>query len=140
MIFRIGVLAAAAKNINVANHGGMTALHYAAQYGEDPEYIKILLSAGADGQARTHGNLTAYDIAESRSRSDFMALLPKPDPNYMPETRVCPSPEAPSDDWGTVMVEFLKMPVSYAVLAGMAAVLALVLKRKKKCWRLKVGT
>ncbi len=125
------VLAAATKNINVANHGGMTALHYAAQYGEDPEYIKILLSAGADGQARTHGNLTAYDIAESRSRSDFMALLPKPDPNYMPETRVCPSPEAPSDDWGTVMVEFLKMPVSYAALAGMAAVLVLVLKRKK---------
>jgi hypothetical protein len=139
MIFRIGVLAAAAKNINVANHGGMTALHYAAQYGEDPEYIKILLSAGADGQARTHGNLTAYDIAESRSRSDFMAVLPKPDPKYMPETRAGTSPEAPSD-WGAVIAEFLKMPVSYAVLAGMAAVLALVLKRKKKCWRLKVGT
>jgi ankyrin repeat protein len=125
------ILAVASKNINTANHAGMTALHYAAQYGDDPEYIKILLAAGADGQARTNGDLTAHDIAKSRSRSELMALLPEPDPNYVPENRVISSSEAPSD-WGAVIVEFLKMPVFYAALAGIAIVLVFVLKQKKK--------
>lgn len=126
------VLVAATKNIDISNHSGMTALHHAAQHGDDPEYINILLAAGADAQARTRSHLTAYDIALSRGRSDFVALLPKPDPNYVPKHRIqttAPSPAA----WSTVLIEFLKMPILYVVLACLALPLVfLLLKRKKK--------
>ena len=126
------VMAAATKNINTVNHSGMTALHFAAQYGNDPEYINILLAAGADGQARTRSNLTAYDIASSRGRSDLVALLPTPDPNYVPKNRVQASSATPAAAWGAMLVEFLKMPVLYVALAGLATLFVLVLKQNKK--------
>ncbi len=63
------------RNVNQANHSGRTALHYAAQYIEDPEAIRELLAAGADASLRDRGGQTAADIARGRNRGDLAELL-----------------------------------------------------------------
>ena len=63
------------RNINQVNHAGRTALHYAAQYIEEPEAIRDLLAAGADVSLRDRSGQTAADIARGRNRGDLAELL-----------------------------------------------------------------
>ena len=44
------------------NFGGLTALHFAAYYG-DIEITKILISHGADLTIKDNNDYTAYDVA-----------------------------------------------------------------------------
>ena len=67
--------------INAKNNKGMTALHLASMSGESINFIKSMLSAGADKQMRTEFGENAYDLAienelMNKNLKDLKILLP----------------------------------------------------------------
>lgn len=68
-------------DINAKNNEGMTALHLASMSGESINFIKSMLSAGADKQIRTEFGENAYDLAienelMNKNLKDLKILLP----------------------------------------------------------------
>ena len=68
-------------DINAKNNEGMTALHLASMSGESINFIKSMLSAGADKQVRTEFGENAYDLAienelMNKNLKDLKILLP----------------------------------------------------------------
>ncbi len=49
--------------VNAINNEGMTALHQAALKAKDDQMMKYLISIGADKNAKTDFEETAYDLA-----------------------------------------------------------------------------
>ena len=61
-------------NINARQHGGFTALHAAAQEG-DEAMTSYLLERGADREARADNNQSALDFALLRGHAGVVAIL-----------------------------------------------------------------
>ena len=75
----INLLLDYAKDVNVANRSGMTALHYAVQNNKySKACIEHFLKAGADILAGDRSGKTAYDYAKGAGRSDLEKLLQPP--------------------------------------------------------------
>ncbi len=70
-----GPLIAKTKNIDIANNGGATALHFAARYAKDPAVVVALLKAGADPKKVDNAKQTPAAIARASGRSDLVQLL-----------------------------------------------------------------
>ncbi len=54
----------AGADVNIRTVEKSTPLMYAARWNQNPEVIKALLKAGADGKARSCAGKTAFDYAE----------------------------------------------------------------------------
>ena len=68
------VLIAAGADVNAVQRNGFTALHAAAQHGDD-ELVELMLSAGADTTARTDADDTPADTAEAAGHIDVARRL-----------------------------------------------------------------
>ena len=73
----IRVLLKAGLDINVANEAGQTALHLAARadYWNKGEFVKALLSAGADHRLTDRRGKTAYDTATGTGKELLFPLM-----------------------------------------------------------------
>lgn len=63
------------KNLNIVNHRGESALHYAARLAQDPEVIRMMLKAGADSRLKSKSGETPIDFARKAGKADFVRLL-----------------------------------------------------------------
>ena len=61
--------------INARDRSGWAALHYAAEYSEDPELFKALLARGASRELRDRRDRTPAEIAAEHGRDKIAALL-----------------------------------------------------------------
>lgn len=61
--------------IDARDRFGRTALHYAAEYSEDPELVKALLARGASTELRDRRERTPAEIAAEHGREKIAALL-----------------------------------------------------------------
>ena len=74
----INLLLDYAKDVNVANRNGLTALHYAVQRKYSKTCIEHFLKAGADILAGDLSGKMAYDFAKNAGRRDLEGLLKPP--------------------------------------------------------------
>ncbi|MBS1370579.1 MAG: ankyrin repeat domain-containing protein [Lentisphaeria bacterium] len=63
------------KNLNIVNHRGESALHYAARLSRDPGIIRAMLKAGADPHLRNGAGETPADLARKAGKTEFVRLL-----------------------------------------------------------------
>jgi len=67
----------AGAQVNVAQHGGWTPLHQAADHGHQP-LVMLLLQHGADPTARSDNGQTPADMARAKGFDDVVAFLESP--------------------------------------------------------------
>jgi ankyrin repeat protein len=67
-------LAGKGANINAGDNEGWTLLHHRAALGQE-EWVKLLISLGADTNAKTSGGETAADLARRNRHGDVAELL-----------------------------------------------------------------
>lgn len=63
--YLVNLLLESGVNINAKNEDGITALQLAAMKGDHPEFLKFLISKGADKSITTDFEETVYDLAKS---------------------------------------------------------------------------
>lgn len=73
----LDLLAGTGVDVNAADHGGMTPLHWAAIRGR-VEPVRVLLARGADRALRTTAGFTALDFASRYHHQDLVPLLQDP--------------------------------------------------------------
>ena len=61
--------------IDARDRSGRTALHYAAEYSEDPELIKALIARGASRTRCDRQGRTPAEIAAEHGRDKIVSLL-----------------------------------------------------------------
>ncbi len=64
------------KDINLANNGGRSALHYAVQYEEDPASVSDLIAAGAKPDQKDKSGVSPRDLAKSMNKDKFLQAMP----------------------------------------------------------------
>ena len=64
-------------DVNVVLPNGSTPLLFAASLGDDPAFVELLLSAGANVQARDAGGSTALDVARAKNYRRVTNVLSK---------------------------------------------------------------
>lgn len=69
-----GILLAHGAEVNARQQGGFTALHAAAQNG-DEKLVRLLISLGADVKARADNNQNAMDLAMAKGHQAIVTLL-----------------------------------------------------------------
>ena len=138
----INLLLDYAKDVNVANRNGLTALHYAVQRKYSKACIEHFLKAGADILAGDLSGKMAYDFAQSAGRHDLEGLL-KPPKGAEPKPpkvqgkparpfRIPPKAAKTDNNWLLLLCEpkvALLVIVVLVVLVGGG--FALLCKRKK---------
>lgn len=71
----VSALVAHGAEVNVAQHGGWTPLHQAADHNH-LDMVALLLAEGADPTARSDDGRTPADMARARGFADVLRLLP----------------------------------------------------------------